>query len=285
MNNTQTTIGGSAQIFQKLFLNLFLVLGSIVSLFPFYWMAVIATNDRSAAFQLPPKLLFSNLFVENFENVLERILFFRSMYNSFLLASSVTLSVLFFCTLAGFAFAKYSFKGKTFLFFFVIATLFVPQQLSVLPNYLIMAKFEWIDSYKAIIVPAMVNAFGIFWMRQYIASAVNNELLEAGRIDGCSHFRIFWNIVVPIIKPALATLGIFTFLNIWNDFFWPLVVLKNQTNFTIQITLQQLNSIRDGVDYGMIMSATFIATLPLVIVFLLFSRWFISGLTSGAVKE
>ena len=116
-------------------------------------------------------------------------------------------------------------------------------------------------------------------------SAVITELIEAGRIDGCSHFRIFWNIVVPIITPALATLGIFTFMNSWNDFMWPLVILKSQDKFTIQITLQQLFNIREGYDYGKIMSATFVATLPLIVVFFMFSRWFISGLTSGAVKS
>ena len=148
-----------------------------------------------------------------------------------------------------------------------------------------MAKLGWIDTYYAVIVPAMVNAFGIFWMRQYISSAVNSELLEAGRIDGAGHLHIFSKIVVPIITPAYATLGIFTFMNTWNDFFWPFVVLKDRSHYTIQIALQQLFHTRDGLDYGMILSATFMATLPLLIVFLLFSRWFIAGLTSGAVKS
>ncbi|MNV38670.1 L-arabinose transport system permease protein AraQ [compost metagenome] len=148
-----------------------------------------------------------------------------------------------------------------------------------------MAKLHWIDSFKALIVPAMVNAFGIFWMRQYISTAVHTELIEAGRIDGGGHFRIFWNIAIPVITPAMATLGILNFMTVWNDFFWPLVVLKNQEHFTIQIALQQLFSNRDGLDYGMIMSATFTATLPLLIVFLLFSRWVIAGLTSGAIKS
>lgn len=259
--------------------------GALLSIFPFYWMFVIGTNDRSAVFRIPPTLSFGDQLVHNFERVLARTDFFKALFNSFFVSSLTTLSVLFFCTLAGYAFAKYDFPGKKTLFVFVLATLFVPQQLSVLPNYIIMAKLKWIDTYQAIIVPGMVNAFGIFWMRQYISSAVHKELLEAARIDGSGHFRTLHTIVVPIIKPALATLGIFTFMNVWNDFFWPLVVLKNKEHFTIQIALQQLFSNRDGLDYGMIMSATFFATLPLLIVFLFFSRWFITGLTSGAVKS
>lgn len=265
--------------------HILLTIGAAISVFPFYWMFVIATNDRSGVFHVPPLLTPSDQFFLNFERVLERSEFFAALGNSLFVSAMVTLSVIFFCTLAGYAFAKYDFPYKNILFALVIGTLFVPQQLSVLPTYVIMAKLQWIDSFKALIVPAMVNAFGIFWMRQYISTSVHSELLEAGRMDGCGHFRIFWNIVIPVIKPAMATLGIFTFMNTWNDFFWPLVVLKQSEHFTIQIALQQLFTNRDGLDYGMIMSATFSATLPLLIVFLMFSRWFIAGLTSGAVKS
>lgn len=269
----------------KLFFYLFLIIGALVSVFPFYWMFVVATNDKDAAFHIPPLLTPGAEFFDNFARVLERTDFFRSMFNSLVVATSVTVSVVFLCTLAGFAFAKYEFPLKKTLFIFVIATMLVPAQLGVLPQYVIMAKLHWIDSYKALIVPAMVNAFGIFWMRQYISSAVHSELLEAGRIDGGGHFRIFWNIAIPVVTPAMATLGILNFMNVWNDFFWPLVVLKNRENYTIQLALQQLFTNKDGIDFGMIMSATFTATLPLLIVFLLFSRWVIAGLTSGAIKS
>lgn len=262
-----------------------LIGGAVLSLYPFYWMFVIATNSREKAFAIPPEFRIGNLLMDNFDRALANIQFFNALKNSAFVASLTTASVLFFCTLAGFAFAKYAFRGKTVLFVIVLGTLLVPQQLSVLPNYVIMAKLEWINSFKAIIIPGMVNAFGIFWMRQYISSAVHNELIEAARVDGCGHFKIFYRIVLPIVIPALATLGIFTFLNVWNDFFWPLVILKSADKYTIQLALTQLFTIRDGLDYGKIMAATFFATLPLLITFLLFSRWFISGLTSGAVKS
>ncbi|MFG1735429.1 carbohydrate ABC transporter permease [Paenibacillus sp. 843] len=272
-------------VIAKFFFYLLMILGALVSIFPFYWMFVVATNDKDAAFHIPPLLTPGTQFLDNFARVLERTDFFRALMNSVVVSTAVTLSVVFLCTLAGYAFAKYEFPLKKTLFVFVIATMLVPAQLGVLPQYVIMAKLHWIDSYKALIVPAMVNAFGIFWMRQYIASAVHTELIEAGRIDGGGHFRIFWNIAIPVVTPAMATLGILNFMNVWNDFFWPLVVLKNRENYTIQIALQQLFTNKDGLDFGMIMSATFTATLPLLIVFLLFSRYVIAGLTSGAIKS
>ncbi|GAA0843928.1 carbohydrate ABC transporter permease [Bifidobacterium pullorum subsp. gallinarum] len=272
-------------IIAKFFFYLLMILGALVSIFPFYWMFVVATNDKDAAFHIPPLLTPGTQFLDNFSRVLERTDFFRALLNSVVVSTSVTVSVVFLCTLAGYAFAKYEFPLKKTLFVFVIATMLVPAQLGVLPQYVIMAKLHWIDSYKALIVPAMVNAFGIFWMRQYITSAVHTELIEAGRIDGGGHFRIFWNIAIPVVTPAMATLGILNFMNVWNDFFWPLVVLKNRENYTIQIALQQLFTNKDGLDFGMIMSATFTATLPLLIVFLLFSRYVIAGLTSGAIKS
>ncbi|WP_248926258.1 carbohydrate ABC transporter permease [Paenibacillus hamazuiensis] len=262
-----------------------LIAGAALSAYPFYWMLVIATRTRDAVYEMPPAILPGPELIANMSHALERIIFFRALWNSAVVSASTTASVLFFCSLAGYAFAKFDFPGKKWLFLLVLGTLLVPQQLSVLPNYILMSKLSWIDSYKAIIVPGMVSAFGIFWMRQYIGASIHQELIEASRIDGCGYFYTFVRIVLPIIVPALATLGIFTFLNTWNDFFWPLVVLKNNENFTIQIALQQLFSRNDSIDYGMIMAATFFATLPLLVVFALFSRWFISGLTSGAVKS
>jgi len=263
---------------------LVILFGAFISLYPFYWMIVIASNSREAAFKMPPEWMIGTNFVDNISKAFARIDFLNALGNSFFVASVTTIAVLFFCSLGGYAFAKYNFPGKKFLFGFVLFTLLVPSQLSVLPVYVIMSKLAWIDTYKALIIPAMASAFGIFWMRQYITTSVHSELIEAGRIDGCSHFRVYWNIAVPIILPAFATLGIFTFLNTWNDFFWPLVILKNESKYTIQLVLSQLNSLREGVDYGMILSAIFLATLPLMVVFLLFSRWFINGITSGSVK-
>lgn len=278
-------VGEKNSVLKQAFIYIVLAGGAVLSAYPFYWMLVIATRSKDAAYSMPPAIMPGGEFFTNLTNALDKIIFWRALWNSFVVSGSVTVSVLFFCSLAGYAFAKYDFPGKNILFVIVLGTLLVPQQLSVLPNYILMSKLSWIDSYKAIIVPGMVTAFGIYWMRQYISASVHQELIEASRIDGCSHFYTYARIVIPVITPAFATLGILTFLNTWNDFFWPLVVLKNNENFTIQIALQGLFARNDAIDYGMIMSATFLATLPLLIIFLMFSRWFIAGLTSGAVKS
>lgn len=262
----------------------FLVISSLLSLFPFYWMFVIGSNTTSSVNQFPPAMLPGTHFIENAMNVFDRIDFFGAMFNSFFISTTVTLSVLFFCSLAGFAFAKLQFEGKNLLFVFLLATMMIPPQLGLIPSFMIISSLGWIDTLQAVIVPAMVSAFGVFWMRQYISSAIPDELLEAARMDGCSTFRTYWNIVLPTVKPGLATLGIVTFMNTWNDFLWPLVVLKDRSVHTIQIALRTLNDVF-YTDYSMILAGTFMATLPILIVFILFSRYFIAGLTEGAVKN
>lgn len=261
-----------------------LLLAALISLFPFYWMFVIGSQTTAAVNQFPPVMIPGSRFLLNAENVLERIRFFRGLLNSLVVSGSITLSVLFFSSLAGFAFAKLKFYGRTFLFVFIVATMMIPMQLGLIPQYMIISHFGWLDSFKAVIVPAMVSAFGVFWMRQYIASAIPDELMEAGRIDGCSNFRLYAGIVLPAIRPALATLGIVTFMQQWNDFLWPLVVLKDQRVHTIQIMLRLLNDAY-YTDYAMVLAGTFMATLPILIIFLIFSKQFIAGITEGAVKH
>ncbi|TSB48266.1 carbohydrate ABC transporter permease [Alkalicoccobacillus porphyridii] len=268
----------------KILLYVFLVMSSLLSLFPFYWMFVIGSNTTNSVNQFPPAMLPGTHFFENAMNVFDRIDFFGAMFNSFFISSAVTMSVLFFCSLAGFAFAKLQFEGKNMLFVFLLATMMIPPQLGLIPSFMIISWLGWIDTLQAVIVPAMVSAFGVFWMRQYISSSIPDELLEAARMDGCSTFRTYWNIVLPTVKPGLATLGIVTFMNTWNDFLWPLVVLKDRSVHTIQIALRTLNDVF-YTDYSMILAGTFMATLPILIVFIIFSRYFIAGLTEGAVKN
>jgi len=160
----------------------------------------------------------------------------------------------------------------------------VPTQLGLIPQYYIITTLGWLNDLRAIIVPGLVNAFGVFWMTQYIREGVPYETIEAAKIDGCSNFRIYWNIVVPMILPAFATLGIIVFMQVWNDFLWPVVVLRDPGVHTIQVALRSLNDARQ-MDYGMIMSGTFWATVPLIVIFLSFNRLFIDSLTDGAVKN
>ena len=268
----------------KLFLYFLLFASAILSVFPFYWMFVMATNHNSAINKVPPAIVPGNELVTNFTNVLANINFFGAILNTLIVASVTTIGVLFLCSLAGFAFAKFHFKGKNVLFVAILVTMMIPPQLGLIPTYYIITKLGWLNELKALIVPGLIDAFGIFWMRQYIKSAVPDDLIEAAKIDGCSNFRTYWNIVVPVILPAFATLAIIKFMYMWNDFLWPLVVLRDESSHTIQIAIRTLidNYVRDN---GMIISGTFWATVPLVIVFLLFNRMFISSLTQGAVKS
>ncbi|MBB5323294.1 cellobiose transport system permease protein [Anoxybacillus tepidamans] len=268
----------------KVTIHVLLIIGALLSVFPLYWMFVMATQPNHVINKLPPAVVPGDKLTENFQNVLANIDFFGAMWNSFVVASVTTIGVLFFCSLAGFAFAKLQFKGREKLFTVILITMMIPPQLGLIPQYFIITKLGWLNDLKAIIVLGLMNAFGIFWMRQYIKDAIPDELIEAAKIDGCSIFRIYWNIVVPSILPAFATLGILTFMFVWNDFLWPLTVLRDESSYTIQIAIRALQDayVRD---YGMILSGTFWATLPLIVVFLIFNKLFISSLMQGSVKQ
>ncbi|MBO8155670.1 MAG: carbohydrate ABC transporter permease [Bacillaceae bacterium] len=268
----------------KFLLYVFLVIGAFLSFFPLYWMFVMATNPNHVINQIPPAIVPGDKLSENFSNVLNHIDFFGAMLNSLIVSSVTTIGVLFICSLAGFAFAKLHFKGRDKLFLVVLVTMMIPPQLGLIPQYFIITKLGWLNDLKAVIIPGMINAFGIFWMRQYIKEAVPDELIESAKIDGCGLFRTYWNIVVPSILPAFATLGILTFMFMWNDFLWPLTVLKDEEVYTIQIAIRTLQDAYVK-DYGMILSGTFWSTLPLIVVFLVFNKLFISSLTQGAVKQ
>jgi cellobiose transport system permease protein len=261
-----------------------LIIVALASLFPFYWMFVMATNPNNLINQSPPAMVPGSELVTNFQKVLDSIPFFQAMLNSLIVATSVTLGVIILCSLAGFAFSKLEFPGRSVLFVFILGTMMIPPQLGLIPSYFIITQLGWLSDLRAVIVPGLMNAFGIFWMRQYISSAVPDEIIEAARIDGCTNFRIYWNIIVPTILPAFATLGIIVFMAIWGDYLWPLVVLQDQSMHTIQVALRALMDDRVR-DYGMILSGTFWATIPLIVVFLLFNRLFIKSITDGAVKS
>jgi cellobiose transport system permease protein len=270
-------------LFSKVFLYAILVIATLLSIFPFYWMFVMATNTNEVINRIPPAILPGKALVENFTNVLNTIDFFGAMWNTVIIALITTVGVLFLCSLAGFAFAKLHFKGKNILFVAILVTMMIPPQLGLIPQYIIISKLNWLNDFKAIIVPGLIDAFGIFWMRQYISSNVPDELVDAAKIDGCSTIRVYWNITVPIIIPAFATLAIIKFMYVWNDFLWPLVVLRDKEVQTIQVALRGLidNYVRDN---GMILSGTFWATVPLIIIFLLLNKLFIASLTEGSVK-
>lgn len=276
--------GVSYEILKKILLHLILIIGAIISLFPFYWMIVMSTRISSDVYRFPPILVPGNRFFSNFQRVLENIDFWGSFLNSVFVSVITTAGVLFFCSLAGFFFAKFQFPGKNWLFILLMATMMIPGQLGIIPRFIMMQKFGWINSFKALIVPSLANAFGIFWIRQYAEGAIPDELIAAAKIDGCSEFRTYWSVGLPLLRPALAFLGIYTFLNSWNDYMWPLIVLSDPGKYVIQVALSQLNGIY-YTDMSMIMAATFVATIPLIIIFVLFAKQFMSDIAAGAIKD
>ena len=262
---------------------LILIFTSLFSLFPFYWMFVMATQPSAAYNSIPPTLLPGGKLVENFQKVLDTIPFFQAMWNTILLCTVVTAAVLLISSLAGFAFAKFQFPGKNFLFILILLTMVIPPQLGLIPQYYLVSQLGWLDTLMGAGILFLLNPLGIFLMRQYISESVPDELMEAAKLDGCSNFRIYWSIVLPIIKPAFATLGIIVFTLVWGEFLWQFTVLRDPSSYTLQVALASLNN-AFRVDFGMLLSGVFWATVPLIIIFLIFNKWFISSITEGSVK-
>jgi cellobiose transport system permease protein len=266
---------------------IFLTLVVIGSIFPLYWSLVVASHTNSAVYQYPPKLLpGSNLFHNIhrlFNSGVVSVDFGKALVNSAIVATVVTAFVVFFSSLAGFAFAKLEFRGRKLLFVLVLATLIVPVQLGLIPLYIEMKHFGWLNSLKAVIAPNLVTAFGVFLMRQYIAGAVPNELISAARVDGANTWRIFWHVILPAVRPIAAVLGLLTFMNTWNDFLWPYIVL-NARNPTVQVAISDISTVAYVPDYSLILTACFVSILPLLAVFLLLGRQIIGGIMQGAIK-
>jgi cellobiose transport system permease protein len=251
------------------------------SLFPLYWSFVVSSQTNEAIGKVPPTLVPGGHLFDNIARVFASTDFAQALLNSLIVSTSITVSVVFFSTLAGFAFAKLRFRGRQALLLVAIATSMVPHQLGIIPLYILMAKLGWTGQLAAVIVPGLVTAFGVFFMTQYMTRAVPTELLEAGRVDGCSTARLFWHVVLPAARPAAAVLGLFTFMQAWNDFFWPLVVL--QDNPTVQVALSSLAS-GYTTDYTLTLTGTLLATGPILIVFLVLGRQIVGGIMQGALK-
>lgn len=264
----------------------YLVLGLVlaISAYPIYYAFLLASSDAGTIAQNPiPSLIPQGNLMENLERVVTSdIKFWPAVLNSLIVAVITSVSVVFFATLSGFAFAKLRFRGRRALLIFVIATMAVPTQLGVVPLFIVMSKLEWTGKLVAVIVPGMVTAFGVFWMTQYLEEALPFELIEAARVDGCSMIRTFWNVALPAARPAAAMLALFTFVGSWTSFFWPFIVLGG-ANPTLPVALQLLQASYFK-DYSLIMAGVVAATVPLVVVFIVAGRQLVSGIMQGAVK-
>ncbi|GAA4988403.1 carbohydrate ABC transporter permease [Yinghuangia aomiensis] len=258
-----------------------LIFATLVSAFPFYWSIVAATHTNSEINEVPPPFL-PGTHTDSFKEAADTAHIGKALLNSTIVSGSVAVGTVLACTLAGFAFAKLRFRGRNALLAFTVGTMMIPPQLGLIPLYMMMAKLHWANQLQSVILPTLVTAFGVFFMRQYLAEALPDELVEAGRVDGASYFRIFWSIVLPVARPAMAVLALLTFMTTWNDFFWPIIALS-QDNPTVQVAI---NSLGGGhvPDQSVILAGTVLGTLPVLVVFGLLGRQIVGGIMQGAVK-
>ena len=258
-------------------------LGALTMLAPFYFMFVFATHSRTDIFNLPPPLFFGDHFFENLKILTTRLPFWRNLGWSVYVAVASTALTLLFCSMGGYAFARLEFRFKGALFGLVMGTMLLPSFMGMIPSFMIMDALGWIDEHRALYIPGAASAFGIFLMRQFVETAVPRELIEAARMDGCGEFGIYWRIVLPLLKPALGTLGLVTFIASWNNFVGPLVVMRSLEQYTLPLALRSLQT-PVNTEWGALMAGSAIATVPLIVLFALSSRQLIAGLTAGAVK-
>ncbi|NML50702.1 carbohydrate ABC transporter permease [Streptomyces sp. R302] len=261
-------------------------LAALASLFPLYWTLVAASTDSHAVVSSPPPLLPGGNLFENLTYVWHNAGgrgMGVALLNSTLVAGAVTVSTVTFSVLAGFAFAKLRFRGKKVMLGLVLSTLAVPAQLSVVPLFILTRNLGLANHLGALILPVLVTAFGVFFMRQFLSQALPTELLEAARVDGANSLRVIWHVVFPVARPAMAVLGMLTFVQSWNDFLWPIIVMNGSTNPTVQVALAGLGT-GWSTDWSVITAGALMGTLPLLLVFALFGRHIVGGITQGAVK-
>jgi len=267
-------------------LRIYVFLGAVVlgSVFPLYWSLIIGSGDSTTLYDQDKSWLPGANFLANATAVISNpsVNFWGALRNSILVSGTVAVSVVLFSTLAGFAFAKLKFPGRSWLLVFVVATTAVPTQLGVVPLFILMSKLGWTGSIGAVIVPGLVTAFGVFWMTQYIGQVLPDEILESARMDGANSFVSFWYIVLPLARPAASMLALFTFIATWTNFFWPFIVLDSR-NPTLPVALRILQA-NYFVDYSVVLAGALLATLPLILLFTVAGRQLVTGIMQGAVK-
>ncbi|MEV6744890.1 MULTISPECIES: carbohydrate ABC transporter permease [unclassified Streptomyces] len=261
---------------------LLLAVGAVVSLVPFLWMAIAATHSTSDLFHSPPPFLPGGRLLDNLARLQDTIGFGRVLLNSVGVAVVHTALSSLISAMCGYGLAKYRFRGRGLLLGVVLATMMIPFQVLLVPLFQMMASVGWIDSYQAVILPFLANSFGILLMRQSFVD-FPDELLESARIDGSGELRTFYQVVLPCVRPQLGALVIFTFMAQWNSFIWPLLMLNSEDKYTVPVALNTLTGL-SHVDYSGLMLGSLLATLPLMLLFLLFQRQFVAGLLGGAVK-
>ncbi|HBX68085.1 MAG TPA: ABC transporter permease [Chloroflexi bacterium] len=272
------------RLFSQSFAYLILIFGTLVTLVPFIWVIFTSLKPASEIIRIPPTFFPETWTLDSYRTIftdphVPLALFY---FNSFFVATFRVVITIFTSTLAGFIFAKYKFGGKDAIFGFILVQLMIPFQVVMIPGYLILVKLHLVDSLWGLIIPSMVDAFGIFLMRQFI-EGIPSELMDAARIDGSSEFGIYWRIILPQLGSAIAALGIFTFMGTWNDYLWPLIVITTHEKRTLPLLLTWYNS-QHGTRYDLTMAASILVLLPILIVYAIFQRRFVRGITMTGFK-
>lgn len=268
---------------KKILLYAILILTSVITLVPFIWMLGVSFMYDGKASVFPPIFLPDPFTIVQYQTLLERLNVAQNFFNSLFLSLSVSIISLFFNSMAGFAFAKYRFKGKNFIFNLLLSSMIIPSQVTMLPLFLMLKSMGFINTYMAIIIPGMANIFGIFLIRQYCI-AIPDSLIEAARMDGATDFQIYRKVILPLAIPVLVTLAIFSFLGTWNDFLWPLIALTDDSMYTLPVALSNL-MLEHTKDPELMMAGSVVTVIPVIIVFLALQKYYIKGIMMGSVKE
>ncbi|MFG2109789.1 carbohydrate ABC transporter permease [Micromonospora chersina] len=267
----------------KTVLYVILVLGLLAVAGPFVWMALSSVKPEREIRKVPPTWWPETFTHDNFRELFSRLDFPLYFFNSALVAALVTVGNLLFCSLVGYALAKLRYPGKRVLFLAVLGMLMVPGMVTFVPQFVLVSNMGLTNTYAGLILPFLVGPFGVFLMRQFLQS-IPDDLIEAARVDGAGEFRIFWRVVLPLCRPALATLGILTFLASWNNFLWPLVVATTEDKYTLPVALALYSVGQNRTDYGLLLSGAVVVVLPVLIVFLLLQRHFLRGIATTGIK-
>ena len=268
---------------KTIMLNLILLIMALITIIPFLWMLVSSFAPNSEIVKIGGSLLPSTFTLSNYVTIQEKFNFMGMFLNSLFIAVTVTVIVIYTSALIGYLFAKFEFKGKKILFGVILSTMMLPWAVTIIPKYDMMVQFNWLDSYKSLIIPSMISAFGVFMFRQSI-SQISDEMIEAAKVDGAKDLYIFHRIILPMSRNTISSLAIFQFLWTWEDFLWPFLMISDEKKQLLPVGLKLFNG-QYGTDYGGLFAATTISIIPVVIIYLIFQKQFISGIQSGVEKK
>jgi len=279
----ELTLSKILTLIRRIIIHLLLFVGIVITLAPFIWMISTSFKSAESVFTYPPQWIPKHPTLEQYQKLFREVNFLQFFKNSVIVAIGITLFSLFLNSLGGYAFAKYRFPGREKIFALLLATMMVPGQITMIPVFLMLKSVGLINSYWGLIIPAGASAFGIFLMRQFITT-IPNDLIESARIDGCSEFRIYWTIILPLCKPVLAALGIFTFMGSWNAFLWPLIVMIKENMYTLPVALANLSG-QYATKFGLLMAGAVVVVAPVIIVFILAQWYVIKGVAVTGLKQ